>query len=146
MRHIISLLNMLQPRYMNLIMKEKLFSKLPTKQEGAFEPTIEIEIELNKFSALCDLGESVSTIPKSVYDRLNLGPYASTEIIFNMANSTFTRAVGIKHGVIVPINDCLVMIDLVIVDMPEDPIAPIILGRHFLRTIKALINVFEGNI
>ena len=29
------------------------------------------------------------------------------------------------------------MIDLAIVDMPEDPIAPIILGRFFLRTIKA---------
>ena len=33
-----------------------------------------------------------------------------------------------------------------IVDMPEDPIAPIILGRPFLRTIKAVINVFEGNV
>ena len=30
--------------------------------------------------------------------------------------------------------------------MPEDPIAPIILGRPFLRTIKATINVFEGNV
>ena len=37
------------------------------------------------------------------------------------------------------------MIDLVIVDMPEDPIAPINLGRPFLRTIKAMINVFQGN-
>ena len=63
-----------------------------------------------------------------------------------MTNSTFTRAIGIKHGVIVQINDCPVMIDLVIVDMPEDPVAPIILGRPFLRTIKAVINVFEGNV
>ena len=38
------------------------------------------------------------------------------------------------------------MIDLVIVDMLKDPIAPIILGRPFLRTIKAMTNVFEGNI
>ena len=30
--------------------------------------------------------------------------------------------------------------------MPEDPIAPIILGRPFLRTIKALINLHEGNV
>ena len=95
---------------------------------------------------MCDLGASVSTIPKCVYDSLNLGPYANTEIIFNMANSTFTRAVGIKHGVIVQISDYPVMIDLVIVDMPGDPIAPIILGRPFLRTIKAVINVFEGNV
>ena len=38
------------------------------------------------------------------------------------------------------------MIDLVIVDMLKDPIAPIILGRPFLRTIKALINLLEGNV
>ena len=63
-----------------------------------------------------------------------------------MTNSTFTQAIGLKHGVIVQINDCPIMIDLVIVDMPEDPIAPIILGRPFLRTIKATINVFERNI
>ena len=30
--------------------------------------------------------------------------------------------------------------------MPEDPVAPIILGRPFLRTIKALINFHEGNV
>ena len=95
---------------------------------------------------LFDLVASVSTIPKSVYDNLNLGPYATTEIGLNMGNSTFTQEVGIKHGVIIQINDCLIMIGLVIVDMPEDPVAPIILGRPFLRTIKAEINVFEGNV
>ena len=61
--------------------RKKLYSKLPAKQEDAFQPTIEIEIELNKFSALCDLGESVSTVPISVYDSLNLDPYANTKII-----------------------------------------------------------------
>jgi hypothetical protein len=30
--------------------------------------------------------------------------------------------------------------------MTEDPIAPIILGRPFLRTIKTLINLHEGNV
>ena len=30
--------------------------------------------------------------------------------------------------------------------MPEDASAPIILGRPFLRTIKALINLHEGNV
>ena len=48
-----------------------------------------------------------------------------------MDNSTFTQAVGIKHGVIVQINDCPVMIDLVTVDIPEDLIALIILNRPF---------------
>ena len=46
-----------------------------------------------------------------------------------MTNSTFTQEVGIKHGVVIQINDCLVMIDLVTVDMPKDLTASIILGR-----------------
>ena len=73
--------------------RKKVYSKLSAKQEDSLEPTIEIGISLNKFSALCDLGASVSTIPKSVYDSLNLGPYATTKIRLNMANCTFTQAV-----------------------------------------------------
>jgi hypothetical protein len=41
---------------------------------------------------------------------------------------------------------CPALIEFVIVDMPEDAIAPIILGRPFLRTVKALINLHEGNV
>ena len=37
------------------------------------------------------------------------------------------------------------MIDLVVIDMFEDPIAPIIFGMPFLRPIIAIINVFERN-
>ena len=33
------------------------------------------------------------------------------------------------------------MIDLVIVDMPEDPIGSIILGRPFLKTMKVVIKM-----
>jgi hypothetical protein len=34
----------------------------------------------------------------------------------------------------------------VIVDIPEDLIASIILGRPFLRIIKVLINLHDGNV
>ena len=53
---------------------------------------------------------------------------------------------GIKENVIVQVKGCPSLIDLIIVDMPEDPIALIILGRPFLRTVKALINLHEGNL
>ena len=48
---------------------------------------------------------------------------------------------GIKENVVVQIKGCPSLIDLIIVDMTEDPIAPIILGRPFLRTVKFLINL-----
>ena len=62
----------------------KLYGKLPAKQEDIFEPTIKIEIGLNKFNALCDPGASGSTITKSVYENLNLG--------------FFTSEIKLKHG------------------------------------------------
>jgi hypothetical protein len=39
--------------------------------------------------------------------------------------------VGIKENKVVNIKDFIALIDLVILDMPEDSVAPIILGRHF---------------
>jgi hypothetical protein len=46
----------------------------------------------------------------------------------------------------VQIKGCSTLIDFVIVDKPEDVIAPIILGRPFLTTVKSLINLYEVNV
>jgi hypothetical protein len=54
--------------------------------------------------------------------------------------------VGIKQNIVLKIKDCHALIDLVIVDMPEDNVAHIILGWPLLRTVKALINRHEGNV
>ena len=125
---------------------KKLSEKIPAKLDDIFEPTIKITIGENEFTALCDLGASVSTIPKSLHDKLNLGPYLLTELKLHLADSTYKQVVGIKENVLVHIKGCPTLLDLIVVDMPEDPIAPIILGRPFLRTIKALINLHEGNV
>ena len=125
---------------------KKLAEKLPAKLDDIFEPTIKIHIGTNEVAALCDLGASVSTIPKSLFDKLGMGPFKTTELILHLADSTYRQAVGIKDNIVVEIKGCPALIDLVIVDMPEDPIAPIILERPFLRTIKALINLHEGNV
>ena len=46
--------------------------KLPVKIDDIFEPTIKIKIGTNEIVALCDLGGIVSTIPKSLFNMLNL--------------------------------------------------------------------------
>ena len=105
-----------------------------------------INLGVNEIVALCDLGANVSTIPKSLFDKLNLGSYNITELKLHLADSTFKQAVGINENIVVQIKESLALLDLVIVDMPKDPIAPIILGRPFLRTNKAWINLHEGNV
>ena len=101
---------------------------------------------VNEISGLCDLGASVSTISKSLFDKLNLGAFVTTKLRLHLADSTYKKAVGIKENIVVEIKGSPALIDLIIVDMPEDPIAPIILGRPLLRTIKDLINLHEGNV
>ena len=61
-------------------------------------------------------------------------------------SSTYKQVVGIKENTLVYIKGCPALIDFVIIDMPEDATTPIMLGRPFLRTIKALINLHEGNV
>ena len=58
----------------------KLCEKLQAKQEDIYEPTIKIHLGVNEITALCDLGASVSTIPKTLFDKLNLGDYNITEL------------------------------------------------------------------
>ena len=99
--------------------------------DDIFEPNIKIKIGTNEIAALCDLGASVSTIPKSLFDRLNLGTFNITELKLHLADSTYKKAAGIQENIVVQIKDCPALIDLVVVDMREDPIAPIILGRPF---------------
>ena len=103
-------------------------------------------LEKNEVAALCDLGASVSTIPETLFDKLGMVLFRTTEIRLHLVDSTYRQAVGIKDNIVVEIKGCPTLIDLVIVDMPEDPTAPIILERSFLRTIKALINLHEGNV
>ena len=110
---------------------KKLSEKLPAKLHDIFELAVKINVGMNEIAALCDLGASVSTIPKSLFERLNLGTFKVTQLKLHLADSTFKQVVGIKENVILQIKGCPSLIDLIIVDMPEDPIAPIILGRQF---------------
>ena len=48
--------------------------------------------------------QSASTIPMSLFDKLNLGSYNITELKLHLADSTFKQAVGIKENVVVQIN------------------------------------------
>ncbi|GJV05349.1 reverse transcriptase domain-containing protein [Tanacetum coccineum] len=52
---------------------------------------------------------------------------------------------GIAEDVIVKVDKFNFLADFVIVDFEADPRVPIILGRPFLRTAKALIDLYEEN-
>ena len=70
-----------------------------------------------------------------------------TDISLQMADKSTTIPVGICEDVPVQVaHNCLILTDFVVLEMPEDDNMSIILGRHFLNTIGAVINCNQGNV
>ncbi|GKD64439.1 putative reverse transcriptase domain-containing protein, partial [Tanacetum coccineum] len=95
---------------------------------------------------LADLGASISLMPYSMFLRLNLGDLKPTRMCIELANKTTQFPKGIAENVVVKIDKFIFPVDFVILDMEEDHRIPIILGRPFLATAHAMINVFNKKI
>nr|GEZ58667.1 reverse transcriptase domain-containing protein [Tanacetum cinerariifolium] len=61
-----------------------------------------------------------------------------------LADRSITSPVGIAEDVYVKVGSFHFPADFVVVDFDADPRVPLILGRSFLKTGKALIDVFES--
>ncbi|GKE73410.1 hypothetical protein Tco_1535451, partial [Tanacetum coccineum] len=97
-------------------------------------------------NALADLGASVSVMPLSTYLNLGLGELAHTKLTVELADRTVKHPKGIAENVLVGIGNFVFLVDFIILDMPEDINVPLILGRPFLSTAHAKIDVFKRKI
>ncbi|GJY62894.1 putative reverse transcriptase domain-containing protein [Tanacetum coccineum] len=97
-------------------------------------------------NALVDLGASVSVMPLSTYLNLGLGELAHTRLTVELADRTVKYPKGIAKNVLVGIGKFTFPIDFIILDMPEDVKVPLILGRPFLSTARAKIDVYKRKI
>ena len=119
---------------------------IPRKLHDEWEPTIKVKIKNYECFALCDLGASVSTIPKSLCDVLGFTDFEECSLNLHLADSTIKKPMGQINNVLILANRNFVPIDLIVLDIDCNPSCPIILGRPFLRTIGAVIDMKEGNI
>jgi len=99
-----------------------------------------LEIE----SALCDLGASVSVMPYSLYKKLNAGSLKDTPARIQLADRSFKRPLGILEDMPVKVGKFFIPVDFMVMDIAEDLKVPIILGRPFLNTAGAVIDVKRG--
>ncbi|GJT16946.1 putative reverse transcriptase domain-containing protein [Tanacetum coccineum] len=97
-------------------------------------------------NALVDLGASVSVMPLSTYLNLGLGELAHTKLTVELADRTVKYPKGIAENVLVGIGKFVFPVDFIILDMPEDIKVPLILGRPFLSTARAKIDVYKRKI
>ncbi|GJX41051.1 reverse transcriptase domain-containing protein [Tanacetum coccineum] len=99
--------------------------------------------ELDRTSALADSGASINLLPHSIYKQLGIGVLIPTRMTLELANRSITHPMGIAEDVVVRVDGFTFLADFVVVNFESDPRVPIILRRPFLRTAKALIDLYE---
>ncbi|KAK1650944.1 hypothetical protein QYE76_068749 [Lolium multiflorum] len=126
--------------------KLKLETSIPRKLEDGWEPIIKMKFNDFECNALCDLGASISVMPKKIYDMLDLPPLKNCYLDVNLADNVKKKPLGRIDNVHITVNNNLVPVDFVVLDIECNASCPIVLGRPFLRTVGAVIDMREGNI
>ncbi|GJW87072.1 reverse transcriptase domain-containing protein [Tanacetum coccineum] len=96
--------------------------------------------------ALADLGASINLMPLSIWKKLSLPELTPTRMTLELADRSITRPKGLAEDIFVKVGNFHFPTDFVVVDFEADPRVPLILGRSFLRTSRALIDVYEGEL
>ena len=125
------------------VIQRSLLEKM--KDPGSF--TIPCSIGKYEFKkALCDSEASINLMPLSGVQRLSLGELTSTTIILQMADSSMAQPEGVLEDVLVKVGKFIFPVDFVVMKMEEDNQVPLLLGRPFLATGAALIDVQKGEL
>ncbi|WCJ25551.1 hypothetical protein M5689_007426 [Euphorbia peplus] len=121
-----------------------LMNRLPfprkMKDPGSFSIPCSIG-NLHVENALCDLDASINLIPYSLYKELGIGEPQPTRMSIQLADRSVCYPRGTVEDVLVKVEKFILPADFVVMDMAEDMHVPIILGRPFLATGGALIDV-----
>ncbi|GJX95115.1 reverse transcriptase domain-containing protein [Tanacetum coccineum] len=100
-----------------------------------------------QFLIPCDfLGASINLMPLSIWKKLGLPGLNDTKMVLELADRTISKPTGVAENVFVKVGKFYFLADFVVLDFIADPRIPLILGRPFLRTAHALIDVYEGEI
>ena len=99
--------------------------------------------------SLLDTGASINILPKAVFDRHHVGELQPFLVELCLADGSIRKPHGLVEDVIVRIEDCYFPVDFLVVDIKmtkELSQAPIILGRPFLATAKAVTDWGKGEV
>ena len=96
--------------------------------------------------ALCDSGASIKLMPLSVTKRLSLGELTPMAMTLQMADRTLAHPEGILEDVLIKVGKFVFPMDFVVINIEEEKQVPLLLGRPFLATRAALIDVKKGEL
>nr|GEY15245.1 reverse transcriptase domain-containing protein [Tanacetum cinerariifolium] len=103
-------------------------------------------LEFDNCLALAELGASINLMPLSIWKKLRLPTLNDTKMVLELADRTISKPTGVAENVFVKVGKFYFPAYFVVLDFIADPRVPLILGRPFLSTAHALIDVYEGEI
>ena len=83
-------------------------------------------------------------MPLSVARKLSLGELTPTTVTLQMADRTMVKPERVIEDVLAKVGKFIFPVDFIILDMEEDSKVPLLLGRPFLATGAALIDMQKG--
>ncbi|KAK8708224.1 hypothetical protein V6N13_059268 [Hibiscus sabdariffa] len=122
-------------------------NKIPVKKTDPGSFTIECFIgQKHPTKALCDPGASINLMPKSVFRKLGIGEAKPTTVMLQLADHSYVQPEGKIEDILVKVDKFIFPADFLILDCEADENAPIILGRPFLSTSRAMIDFDKDEI
>ncbi|KAF8104118.1 hypothetical protein N665_0178s0004 [Sinapis alba] len=118
-------------------------SEQSSREDGrSKELCIACEIEGAIFRrSLCDLGSSVNLMPYIVAKRIDFTNFKPTKIHLVFAHRSMRHPIGVVLDIDVVIGNYRIPADFVVLELNQEPKDPLILGRPFLATARAIIDV-----
>ncbi|XP_038896584.1 uncharacterized protein LOC120084839 [Benincasa hispida] len=117
-------------------------NNIPTKMKDPGSFTFPCSIGGKKVrNALGDLGASINLMPLSIFKKLNIDNARPTTITLQLVDRSITHPEGKIEDVLVQVDKFIFPADFIILDYEADREVPITLGRPFLTTGRALIDV-----
>ncbi|CAL1360716.1 unnamed protein product [Linum trigynum] len=122
-------------------------NKLPEKRKDLGSFTISLVIgSMHVGKSLADLGASINVMPYKLFKKLDLGEPRATRMSIQLADRSIVHPRGIIEDLLVNVGAFTYPVDFIILYINEDVDVPLILGRPFLATAKALIDVHSGKL
>jgi hypothetical protein len=119
-----------------------ILDRLPNKMGDSGVPAIACLVGTQKFDqALCDLGASVSIMPKAICDKLNHDSLVPTSMHLQLADESIWCPVGVAEVIPMKIRNSFILVDFMVLEMHVCHQIPLILGKPFQSTTGGTIDV-----
>jgi hypothetical protein len=133
---------------MSRVSNDAILDKLQKRLSGPALPMFPCILgPFNVHHELCDWGASMNIfLPKMVYNCLDEDPLVPTSQRLQPVDSTVVQPYGIVENVLIEFQDSLTLVDFMVMDMDPRQQTSIIVGKPFLKSVRATIDKMRGRI